>query len=78
MLTGPNRKDRGLLEQLPDAGDHLSLAQLDHLHPLFVGHCSSGVGQVEATEPEEPNVRRELGRNGLRRTEVLRSVGDLR
>src|ERR1700682_4255996 len=64
-LTGRYRPDAGMVEQLPDAGDHLPPVQGDHLHPLLVGHRSSGVGQVEASESEQSNVRRELGRDGF-------------
>jgi len=42
-----------------------------------VGRSSEGVGHVEPGEPEQPNGRRQLGRDGFRRSDIQRSAGDL-
>src|SRR5258708_40194250 len=64
-------------EELPDARDHLASIQLNGRHLLFVWYSPGRVGQVKPAEPEEANDPRNLGRDGLHRTEVQRSLIDL-
>jgi len=64
------RLSRSCGERLPHARNNFTSVKLDCRHPLFVGHAADGVGQVESTQPEQSNIRRNFGCDGFRGSHV--------
>src|SRR6202165_356448 len=62
-------------QELAHPRNHLASVELDGRQPLFVRHSSSGVGQVESTEPEQPHHRGYFCCHGFRRSDIERPFG---
>src|SRR6266851_4732393 len=62
-------------QELAHPRNHLASVELDRRQPLFVWHSSSGVRQVESTEPEQPHHGRDFCGYGFRRSDIQRSLG---